>query len=414
VLTAVSGVELALFALFAAALGWYFAGYLLGLTAIRVLRPRAVHLVVPAPDDPDLPETTVLIPVFNEAALIEDKLADVLALRYPRHRRRIVVVDGGSTDGTGERVAALRGRRGDDAGVVWRSTRATGKIAQLNVALADVPAGHLVVVTDADARILAPDALLRVVGYLRSNPGVGVVGGWVTPPLRRGLIGHAEQAYWDKLNRLRYTEMLAFSASIVVAPFYALFRADLTGFPDDCIADDVYVSFAAHTRGRRVVYAPDIPVIELRQPRGLGQLYRHKRRKAHAYALELLRVAHKLPAMGKRLKFFYAHKLFEFFYLPWAALGFAVLALHLLSAGAVGVVAATGGVLLVSMVLASLSVTPPPGRTRGGLALVSVAASTVTFAVMFVVLMANFFAFPFRRDDSSYARLASSDSPEPP
>ena len=404
--------EITLFLVCAAALAWHFAGYLLGLTAMRVLRPRRIRVEVPEVDDPGLPETTVLIPVFNEAALIEDKLDNVLRLEYPSHRRRIVVVDGGSTDGTGERVLGFARARGEGS-ISWRVTRRAGKIAQINAALSEVPAGHLVVVTDADSRVLAPDALLRTVGYFRSNPGVGLVGGWVTPPLGTGIVAHSEQAYWDKLNRLRHTEMLAFSASIVVAPFYAAFRADLAAFPDDCIADDVYLSFANHTRDRRVVYASDIPVVELRQPCGLGELYRHKRRKAHAYALELLRVAHKLPTMGKRLKFFYGHKLFEFFYLPWAALGFGVLTLRLIFLGHPRLVAATYGLLLISIVLASLSITPPHGRTRGGMAPVSIAASIVTFAVMFAVLMANFFQFPFREQDSSYARLASPSRRDP-
>lgn len=379
---------------------------------MRALRPRAIRLVVPAVDDPGLPEVTVLIPVFNEESLIQGKLENVLGLEYPADRRRVVVVDGGSTDGTPERVVRFLRERAESATTLL-TTESRGKIPQLNEALAHVPADHLVVITDADSRVGTSDALLRTVGYFRSNPGVGVVGGWVTPPPGRDLVAQAEQAYWDKLNRLRYAEMVAYSASIVVAPFYAFFRSSIGEFPEDCIADDVYVAFASHTRDRRVVYAPDIPVVELRQPRGLPELYRHKRRKTHAYALELLRVAHKLPVMGKRLKFFYAHKLFEFFYLPWAALALALFTLHLLYLGHVLVVTTTYGCLFTSILLASLSMTPPPGRTRGGLRVESIASSAVTFTVMFVVLMANFFLFPFRRQDSTYARLPSPGRADP-
>ena len=49
-----------------------------------------------------LPFVTVVIPCLNESGYIEDCMRSVLDQEYPPDRMEILVVDGGSTDGTQE------------------------------------------------------------------------------------------------------------------------------------------------------------------------------------------------------------------------------------------------------------------------------------------------------------------------
>ena len=46
------------------------------------------------------PTITLVIPTYNEGAVIERKLDNVLELDYPRDKLLIIVVDSGSTDDT--------------------------------------------------------------------------------------------------------------------------------------------------------------------------------------------------------------------------------------------------------------------------------------------------------------------------
>jgi len=390
---------------FAAAVSIFveFAFYPLLLAVARRVRPRALVQVAVDIDDGALPEIVLVVPTYNEEAFVEDKLRNVATLAYPAHRLRVLVVDGGSSDETLSRIDRVAASLPFRVEVV--SCEERGKIPQLNEGLDRISPDAIVAVTDADARIDAADALLRVVGYLRHNPEVGLVGGWTRPPVDDRSVPDAEHGFWDKQNRLRYIETISFSSSIVVAPFYAFRRDMIDRLPADCVADDVYVSFRHHLAGRRIVYAHDILVTELRCPTDLRALFHHKLRKANAYAIELARMLHLSAHMGRRLKLVYFFKIFQFLYLPWALLGFGLLAAHLVVQGQPIYVASILVALFGTLLGASLSMVPPPGRQRGGLRFRPIVASAILFTIMTVVLCLNTLLFPFWRQGSSYERL---------
>jgi glycosyltransferase involved in cell wall biosynthesis len=87
---------------------------------------------------------SVLIPVYNERATIDRILDAVHAVPIPKE---VVCVDDASTDGTGERLAALRAAGRID--VLVRHDRNRGKGAAIRTALA-ASTGDVVIVQDAD------------------------------------------------------------------------------------------------------------------------------------------------------------------------------------------------------------------------------------------------------------------------
>ena len=147
-----------------------------GLTAHTAWNTRHLRTApVPAPGDPiEQSRVTVLLPARDEAHRIEPCLAALRAQDHPA--LRVIVLDDGSTDGTGDLVRALVA---DDPrfevldggpehppegwlGKPWACQR----LAQ--AALAGDPAPDLLLFVDADV-VLAPDAVRRIAALMRDS-----------------------------------------------------------------------------------------------------------------------------------------------------------------------------------------------------------------------------------------------------
>ena len=225
-----------------------------------------------------LPSIDVLVPVYNEAGMIEDKLANLDALEYPRDRFRVLVIDGGSDDGTPDLARRWAERHGRRVEVV--STGAIGKPAQLNAGL-ERCRGDWILVTDADAR-LSPGTLATMVDRARADSRVSVVGAEIRPAQGHPL----DHAHWAAANWLLRLESRLGTAGLVVGPCYMVRHDRFDPLPPDTVADDVRVSCRALLNGGRIACAP-VHVIELRTPVRGRELFTHKVRKARGYMHEV-------------------------------------------------------------------------------------------------------------------------------
>lgn len=133
----------------------------------------------------DAPSLTVIIPAYNESAMVEHAIASIAAARYPRGRLQIIAVDDGSTDDTWHHIqnAALRfpGRV-----TPVRLPANLGKRGALAEGFRRA-SGEIIVTVDSDS-VVEREALLAIAGPFR-DPRVGAVAGKVAVHNRRaGLI----------------------------------------------------------------------------------------------------------------------------------------------------------------------------------------------------------------------------------
>lgn len=162
-----------------------YAGYPLVLAILVRLRGR------PAPEtrwaDSELPGVTMIVPVHNEIGVIDEKLSNTEALRYPVGRLEVLFVSDASTDGTNEAIAA---RPSDRVTLIELHDRG-GKAAGLNAGLSR--ARHeLIVFSDASISF-DPNAILEIVQPFQ-DPRVGCVSGedWIPEGGGEGLYGRYE------------------------------------------------------------------------------------------------------------------------------------------------------------------------------------------------------------------------------
>jgi cellulose synthase/poly-beta-1,6-N-acetylglucosamine synthase-like glycosyltransferase len=221
---------------------------------------------VPAPAArfaPDrLPTVTVQLPLYNEMYVAERLLDAVAAVRWPRDKLEIQVLDD-STDETvailERKVAELKGR-GLDVQYLHRRERTGFKAGALAHGLRQAR-GELLLVFDADF-LPGPEILEAMVDHF-TDPRVGMV-----------------QARWDHINRdysvLTETQALLLDGHFVIehgarcraGRFFnfsgtaGIWRRaaieDAGGWNHDTLTEDMDLSYRAQLQGWRFVFLPQV------------------------------------------------------------------------------------------------------------------------------------------------------------
>jgi cellulose synthase/poly-beta-1,6-N-acetylglucosamine synthase-like glycosyltransferase len=189
------------------------------------------------------PSITMIVPVHNERAVIEDKIANTRALRYPEHLLEVLFVSDGSTDGTAEIIARARDAR---IQLIVLSERG-GKAGGLNAGLAR--ARHEIVVFSDAAIMLDADALEAIVQPF-ADAQVGCVSGEdrIAGAGGEGLYGRYELF-------LRRQESEVYSIVGASGSFYAQRRALCEPFIAN-VAPDFLSVLRTVERGYRAITEP--------------------------------------------------------------------------------------------------------------------------------------------------------------
>jgi cellulose synthase/poly-beta-1,6-N-acetylglucosamine synthase-like glycosyltransferase/peptidoglycan/xylan/chitin deacetylase (PgdA/CDA1 family) len=194
------------------------------------------------------PSVAVIVPAYNEAVGIERAVRSLTEADYPD--LEVVVVDDGSTDGTGDLVEAL-----GLPGVHLIRRVNGGKAAALTTGVTATEA-EVVVMVDGDT-VFEQDTIAKLVQPL-ADPAVGAVSGNTKVGNRRGLLGrwqHIEYVMGFNLDRRMY-EVLQCTPTVpgAIGAFRRSVLVEVGGVSSDTLAEDTDLTLSIGRRGHRVVY----------------------------------------------------------------------------------------------------------------------------------------------------------------
>jgi cellulose synthase/poly-beta-1,6-N-acetylglucosamine synthase-like glycosyltransferase len=245
-------------------------GYPLVLAALA--RLRRAGAVAPAPDTP--PTVSLIVAAYDEAAVIARKVANALALDYPRDRLEVVVASDGSADAT------VQEARRAGADIVLDLPRG-GKIRAQDAAVA-ASGGEIVAFSDANSTW--EPAALRLLVDAFADPGVGYACGQVLFVNERGT--NQEGLYWRYEMALRALESRLGSITAGNGAIYATRRASYIEV-DPIMGHDLAFPFNMVKRGWRAMYMPQARATEKMVPSLEGEFARKRRMMSHTWPIVL-------------------------------------------------------------------------------------------------------------------------------
>jgi cellulose synthase/poly-beta-1,6-N-acetylglucosamine synthase-like glycosyltransferase len=249
------------FWLCAALIVYTHAGYPLVLRALLRLRrhPTLEPRTVSEP-----PRVSLIVAAYDEEEVIAAKVANALALDYPRDRLELIVASDGSSDATVERARAA------GADLVLDLPRG-GKIAAQNAA-AERASGEILAFSDANSEWRS-DALRHLVEPF-ADPAIGYACGQVRFTGEGG--GNLEGAYWRYEMAVREMESALAGVTAGNGAIYAV-RATAYIPLAPSGSHDLSFPFGLAKRSLRSLYVPWARAEEKMVPTLEGEFARKRR-----------------------------------------------------------------------------------------------------------------------------------------
>ena len=230
-----------------------------------------------AAEEPDggWPGVSVLIPAYNEEAVIGISVAAAIAADYPE--LEVLVLDDGSTDGT--EAAALEAIAGDPRCRVIRDPVNRGKADRLNGGF-EQARHELVAVTDADTH-MHPQALKMLVARMCRSPLLAAIAGAPHVTNRgRFLLAMQILEAASIIGLIRRTQSLTGRVG-VVAGVLGLFRRDrvlaVGGYDPRMATEDIDLTWKLLLDGWQTAYEPRA-LVGMQVPASMRALWAQRKR----------------------------------------------------------------------------------------------------------------------------------------
>ncbi|ADI31988.1 glycosyltransferase [Staphylothermus hellenicus] len=206
------------------------------------------------------PRITVIVPTYNEAKLIIEKLNNIYMQDYPKDKLEVLVVDSASTDGTPRLVEDWARKHTNFRVMLVKEPSRRGMAHALWTGFKHAK-GDIIIVTDADAIWTKHDILREIVKWL-SCEDVGAIS-CIKEPLGGESLEYKYRQYY---NILRIAESKAWSTPIFhgeLSAFKKKLLKRIGGFPLGVGSAESLAAMKIAALGYRAIISDNVVVQEI-------------------------------------------------------------------------------------------------------------------------------------------------------
>lgn len=280
-----------------------------------------------------LPFVSVIMSIYNEEAVIQQKMESLLALEYPKDRLMIYIGSDHSDDATNAIMQAyvastpqlrfhpFRVRRGKP-GVV-------NELAQIAFDAHGQSEDHIFLMTDASV-MLKKDTLFELIKHFKNEEIMLVDANMVNVGMNAQGISILENQYISKEVQLKNLESLAYGK--MIGPFggcYTIRSSHFSMIPDKFLVDDFYITMRAFEKGGKAINELKAICYES-LPDDMQEEYRRKSRISAGNFQNLVTFRHLLYPMNNLSFAFFSHKVLRWlgpFFIIFAGISGLILSL---------------------------------------------------------------------------------------
>lgn len=227
-----------------------FHSYIFFPFLLRVLSMRTKQNQIVFFQHEELPGVSVLLAVYNEESVIEEKIIRTFKSNYPLNKIEFIIGSDASTDKTNSIIKNFI-TKFPQLNLVEFSGR-TGKAGIINH-LETLASNKILILTDANV-FFEPDTIYQLVKHYK-NPEIAIVGGnIINCGLKQDGISYQETSYLKRENLIKYQEGAIWGNMIgSFGGCYSILKDFYSPVPKNFFMDDFYITLGVLEKGKKSI-----------------------------------------------------------------------------------------------------------------------------------------------------------------
>ena len=260
----------------------------------------------------DLPPLFIVMAVYNEEKVIEEKLRSIYDTSYPIDKLQLLIGSDNSTDATNSIIEKYGEQYGNIHFKIYEGrngkVRIINRLSEEYQSLIEADKNAVLILTDANV-FFTRDMLFELGKHFK-NDGIGVVGANVlNVGVKDSGISFQEKWYIQRENVVKYREGVIWGAMMgAFGACYAMRANMFEKVPENFIVDDFYLSMRVLDKGKKAIKSLEAICYE-DVSNDIFEEFRRKKRISAGNFQNLKTFAHLLlPSKGGVAMAFFSHK----------------------------------------------------------------------------------------------------------